>query len=48
MEFNSQGSSLIDLKLGRLTDYRDAQHGRHLKETFVVSSVCSAMIAKKA
>ncbi|MBA0765647.1 hypothetical protein Gotri_014807 [Gossypium trilobum] len=48
MEFNSQGSSLIDLKLGRLTDYRDAQHGRHLKETFVVSSVCSAMTAKKA
>ncbi|KAG4158633.1 hypothetical protein ERO13_D02G130933v2 [Gossypium hirsutum] len=48
MEFNSQGSSLIDLKLGRLTDYRDAQHCRHFKETFVVSSVCSAMTAKKA
>ncbi|MBA0798461.1 hypothetical protein Gohar_009050 [Gossypium harknessii] len=48
MEFNSQGSSLINLKLGRLTDYRDSKHGRHLKETFVVSSVCSAMTAKKA
>ncbi|PPE01389.1 hypothetical protein GOBAR_DD01570 [Gossypium barbadense] len=30
MDSNSQESSLIDLKLGRLTDYKDAHHGKLL------------------
>ncbi|XP_022726133.1 squamosa promoter-binding-like protein 6 [Durio zibethinus] len=48
MESNSQESSLIDLKLGRLTDYRDAQAGKFIKETSVVSSIRPALMAKKA
>ncbi|XWS23068.1 hypothetical protein CRYUN_Cryun29cG0090000 [Craigia yunnanensis] len=48
MESNSQESSLIDLKLGRLTDYRDAQDGKFLKKTSVVSSIRPALMAKKA
>ncbi|XVF43261.1 hypothetical protein PTKIN_Ptkin02bG0026000 [Pterospermum kingtungense] len=49
MESNSQESSLIDLKLGRLTEYRDAHdHGKFFKETSVVSSVNPALMAKKA
>ncbi|OMO72054.1 hypothetical protein COLO4_27847 [Corchorus olitorius] len=47
MESNSQESSLIDLKLGRLADYRDAHDGKFLKETSVVSSVRPALMAKK-
>ncbi|OMO93523.1 Transcription factor, SBP-box [Corchorus capsularis] len=47
MESNSQESSLIDLKLGRLADYRDAHDGNFLKETSVVSSVRPALMAKK-
>ncbi|KAL4363508.1 hypothetical protein GQ457_04G010740 [Hibiscus cannabinus] len=44
MESNSQESSLIDLKLGRLSDYKDAQDSK----TRVVSSVHPALTAKKA
>ncbi|XP_022776710.1 squamosa promoter-binding-like protein 6 [Durio zibethinus] len=48
IESNSQESSLIDLKLGRLTEYRDGQDGKFFKETSVVSSVSPALMAKKA
>ncbi|KAL1062674.1 hypothetical protein V6Z11_D13G096200 [Gossypium hirsutum] len=48
MDSNSQESSLIDLKLGRLTDYKDAHHGKFLKETSVVSPVRPAIVPKKA
>ena len=48
MESNSQESSLIDLKLGRLTDYRDTHDGKFLNESSVVSSVRPALMAKKA
>ncbi|MBA0699010.1 hypothetical protein Goari_000683 [Gossypium aridum] len=48
MDSNSQESSLIDLKLGRLTDYKDAHHGKFLKETSVVSPVRPAFVPKKA
>ncbi|XVF85781.1 hypothetical protein PTKIN_Ptkin17bG0145100 [Pterospermum kingtungense] len=49
MESNSQeSSSLIDLKLGRLTDYGDAQDGKLFKEASVVSSLGPASTAKKA
>jgi len=36
MESNSQDSSLIDLKLGRLTNCKDAQNSRFLKERFLL------------
>ncbi|OVA14582.1 Transcription factor [Macleaya cordata] len=39
VDSNSQDSSLIDLKLGRLTDYRDAQNSKQSKEVPVVSSL---------
>lgn len=48
MESNSQESSLIDLKLGRLTNCRDTPDGKFFKETSVVSSVCPALMPKKA
>ena len=48
LESNSQESSLIDLKLGRLTDYRDTHDGKFLNESSVVSSVRPALMAKKA
>ncbi|KAK6251965.1 hypothetical protein QUC31_013685 [Theobroma cacao] len=48
IESNSQESSLIDLKLGRLTDHRDGQDGKFLKETSVVSSVRPAFMVKRA
>ncbi|KAK8655800.1 hypothetical protein V6N13_108366 [Hibiscus sabdariffa] len=47
MESNSQESSLIDLNLGRLADYRDAEDGKLWKDTCVVSSVHWASTAKK-
>jgi hypothetical protein len=37
MESNSQDSSLIDLKLGRSADCKDAQYNRFLKERFLLS-----------
>jgi hypothetical protein len=37
MESNSQDSSLIDLKLGRLADCKDIQDNRFLKERFLLS-----------
>jgi hypothetical protein len=37
MKSNSQDSSLIDLKLGRLTDCKDVQDNRFLKERFLLS-----------
>ncbi|KAE8710163.1 putative Protein CRABS CLAW [Hibiscus syriacus] len=37
MDSNSQESSLIDLKLGRLTDHKDAHEGKFAKETSIVS-----------
>ncbi|XVE74372.1 hypothetical protein DITRI_Ditri12bG0011600 [Diplodiscus trichospermus] len=48
MESNSQESSLIDLKLGRLTDCRDARDCKFLNETSIASSVRPALMAKKA
>ncbi|KAK8508042.1 hypothetical protein V6N13_055501 [Hibiscus sabdariffa] len=48
MDSNSQESSLIDLKLGRLTDYKDAHDGKFSKETSVVSPVQPAFVPKKA
>jgi hypothetical protein len=37
MESNSQDSSLIDLKLRRLADFKDAHDNRFLKERFLLS-----------
>jgi len=37
MESNSQDSSLIDLKLGRLADCKDVHDNRFLKERFLLS-----------
>lgn len=48
MESNSQESSLIDLKLGRLTERRDAQNVKFLKATSIVSSVHPPLMTKKA
>ncbi|KAL4303252.1 hypothetical protein GQ457_10G028540 [Hibiscus cannabinus] len=48
MDSNSQESSLIDLKLGRLTDYKDAHDGKFSKETSVLSPVRPAFMPKKA
>ncbi|KAE8690951.1 putative Protein CRABS CLAW [Hibiscus syriacus] len=45
IDSNSQDSSLIDLKLGRLADYSDAHDGKFSKETSVVSP---AFVPKKA
>ena len=36
MESNSQDSSPIDLKLGRLIDCKDAQNSRFLKKRFLL------------
>jgi hypothetical protein len=36
MESNSQDSSLIDLKLERLTDCKDAHNSRFLKKIFLL------------
>jgi hypothetical protein len=36
MESNSQDSSLIDLKLGRLADCKDVHDNRFLKERFLL------------
>ncbi|XP_019053921.1 PREDICTED: squamosa promoter-binding-like protein 6 isoform X2 [Nelumbo nucifera] len=48
MESNTRDSSLIDLKLGRLADYRDAQNGESSKEKPILSTVRSAVPAKRA
>ncbi|KDP41332.1 hypothetical protein JCGZ_15739 [Jatropha curcas] len=48
MESNSQDSSLIDLKLGRLIDGKDAQNSKFLKERSVVSSVSPTSQPKRA
>ncbi|KAE8732903.1 putative Protein CRABS CLAW [Hibiscus syriacus] len=45
IDSNSQDSSLIDLKLGRLADYNDEHAGKFSKETSVVSP---AFVPKKA
>ncbi|GMJ13429.1 SQUAMOSA PROMOTER BINDING PROTEIN (SBP)-domain transcription factor 6 [Hibiscus trionum] len=47
VDSNTEESSLIDLKLGRLADYRDAQDGK-LLNTCAVSSVHRALTANKA
>lgn len=48
MESNSQDSSIIDLKLGRLADCIDAKNNRCSKEGSVLSSLGSSMPAKRA
>ncbi|KAJ9174144.1 hypothetical protein P3X46_017204 [Hevea brasiliensis] len=48
MESNSQDSSLIDLKLGRLADGKDAQKNKFLKDRSVVSSASPTFQAKEA
>ncbi|KAJ0038378.1 hypothetical protein Pint_23472 [Pistacia integerrima] len=48
MESNSQDSTLIDLKLGRLVDCVDTQNGEFWKEKSVLSSVRPSLTAKKA
>ncbi|RVW42166.1 Squamosa promoter-binding-like protein 6 [Vitis vinifera] len=48
MESNSQDSSIIDLKLGRLADCIDAKNNRCSKEGSVLSSLASSMPAKRA
>ncbi|KAJ9187369.1 hypothetical protein P3X46_002832 [Hevea brasiliensis] len=47
MESNSQDSSLIDLKLGRLADGKEAQNSKFLEERSVVSSASPTFQAKK-
>lgn len=48
LESNSQDSSLIDLKLGRLADGKETQNSKFLKERSVVSSTNPTSQAKKA
>ncbi|CAK7326232.1 unnamed protein product [Dovyalis caffra] len=48
MESNSQDSSLIDLKLGRLADCKDAQGSMFSKEKVLLSSVSPTAQAKRA
>ncbi|XP_077216798.1 uncharacterized protein LOC143851303 [Tasmannia lanceolata] len=45
---NSRDLSLIDLKLGRLVDYKDANNSKSSKEIQVFSSIVSSMPARKA
>ena len=47
VESNSQESSLIDLKLGRLADFKDAQNSKFSKER-LLSSVSPTAQAKRA
>ncbi|KAI9389824.1 hypothetical protein POPTR_008G097900v4 [Populus trichocarpa] len=47
VESNSQDSSLIDLKLGRLADFKDAQNSKFSKER-LLSSVSPTAQAKRA
>ncbi|KAJ6720882.1 SQUAMOSA PROMOTER-BINDING-LIKE PROTEIN 4 [Salix viminalis] len=48
MESNSPDSSLIDLKLGRLADCKDAQNSKFPKERLLLSSVSPPAQAKRA
>ncbi|XP_057962924.1 squamosa promoter-binding-like protein 6 [Malania oleifera] len=48
MESNSQDSSLIDLKLGRLADCSDTKNSNNSRERSVLSSVASSLPAKRA
>ena len=48
MESNSQDSSIIDLKLGRLADRIDTKDYRFSEEGSVLSSLGSSMSAKRA
>ncbi|XP_043707474.1 squamosa promoter-binding-like protein 16 [Telopea speciosissima] len=48
VDSNSRDSSLIDLKLGRLADCRDAQKGGSSKQKPVFKSVSSSVPAKRA
>ncbi|XP_043715116.1 squamosa promoter-binding-like protein 13A isoform X2 [Telopea speciosissima] len=48
VDSSSWDSALIDLKLGRLTGYRDPQKGESFKQTPVISSVSSSVPAKRA
>ncbi|KAF8389909.1 hypothetical protein HHK36_024427 [Tetracentron sinense] len=48
MDSNSRDSSLIDLKLGTLADYKGTQNTKSFKETLALSSVVSSMPAKRA
>ncbi|XP_010257970.1 PREDICTED: squamosa promoter-binding-like protein 13A isoform X2 [Nelumbo nucifera] len=48
VDSNSRDSSLIDLKLGRLADYRDSKNGESSKEAPILSSVRSSLPAKRA
>lgn len=48
IESNSLDSSLIDLKLGRLADCKDAQNSKFPKERLVLSSVSPTFLAKRA
>uniref|UniRef100_A0A5B6Z413 Putative squamosa promoter-binding-like protein 6 isoform X3 n=1 Tax=Davidia involucrata TaxID=16924 RepID=A0A5B6Z413_DAVIN len=47
VEYNSRDSSLIDLKLGRFTDHRDAQNLNSAKAAPNLSSAESSMPAKR-
>ncbi|KAB5544592.1 hypothetical protein DKX38_012704 [Salix brachista] len=48
VESNSQDSSLIDLKLGTLADFKDAQNSKFSKERLLLSSVSPTAQAKRA
>ncbi|KAF3431612.1 hypothetical protein FNV43_RR26343 [Rhamnella rubrinervis] len=48
MESNSQDSSLIDLKLGRLIDCKTSQNHGHSSEKPVLSSIRPSLLAKRS